>query len=199
MDYQVSKKIRGISWLPKEKLAARKRTLPHEFGYFLIRCISARQFRSIIPLEPGPLQRSVTFRFSYQRSSHHLPLLCFPVQQRSSAASSTSSQFLNQDTHTHTHTHTHIHSWEASGPAAVGQSDSSGTGENHTNSWGICPMWYTVLFPPTLKSRTTAAASKAGQVVRDSWLNSLLTPHFAWDRQAFASAFVMLICVTLAV
>ena len=105
MDYQVSKKIRGISWLPKEKLAARKRTLPHEFGYFLIRCISARQFRSIIPLEPGPLQRSVTFRFSYQRSSHHLPLLCFPVQQRSSAASSTSSQFLNQDTHTHTHTH----------------------------------------------------------------------------------------------
>ena len=97
--YRVSKKMRGISWLPKERLAARKRmTLLHELSYFTIRCISARLFRSIIPLAPGPLQWSVPFRYSYQRSAHHLPLPCFPVQQRSSAASSTSSQFLNQDT-----------------------------------------------------------------------------------------------------
>lgn len=82
-------------------MAARKMTLLHELGYFLIRCISARHFRPIIPLAPGPLLWYVPFRFSYQRSAHHLPLPCFPVVQRSSAAPSTSSQFLNQDTHTH--------------------------------------------------------------------------------------------------
>ena len=182
--------MRGISWLPKERLAARKK------GHCSMNSV---------------ILQYIAFQLDSLGQSFHLRLGLFSGLSLSDFPSNVlriiclSHVFLYNSGHRPPpallrSSWTKTHSWEPSGPAAVGQSDSSGTGENHTNSCGICPMWYTVLFPPTLQSRTTAAAGKAGQVVRDSWLNSLLTPpNFAWDRQAFASAFVMLICVTLAV